>query len=426
LFNSRHAHLSLDYDRSTSRRLLYTLFIAQSLFSASQIAIIALVTIVAVRIAGTESVAGLPGSTVTFAQAFAAYPLSLVMGRLGRRPGLALGYLSASLGGLVGMIAISNGIFPLLLVSSALTGIARAGADQGRFAAGEMFPEAERARMIGRLVFAGTVGAVVGPVLVTPSGNLLSSVGLDPDLGPWAASMVLCGLSAILTFFFLRPDPMFQALCITELDRRTQADPPNVSATVRSLGMLLRLPKVQLAVLAIVISQSVMTVLMAMTPLHMDHHNHGRDAISLVISLHALGMFGLSPFTGYLIDRFGRIQMLLIGALLLAVSAVLAPLSSEQNMLVIALFLLGVGWNLGYVSGSSLLADALAGEERARVQGVNDSLVFFVAGFGSIGAGLLFASSGFFAVCMIGLALVVVLMGLMVWYSRPVVPAVSG
>ncbi|MCZ2095984.1 MAG: MFS transporter, partial [Anaerolineae bacterium] len=141
---------------------LYTLFICQSLLSASQIAVYTLITIVAARLAGTESVAGLPSSTLTFAQALAAYPLAVLMGRFGRRLGLSLGYAFSMLGGIIGIIAVLLGIFPLLLVSAALLGIGRAGGDQSRFAAGEMFPEAERARMIGRIVFAGTIGAIVG------------------------------------------------------------------------------------------------------------------------------------------------------------------------------------------------------------------------------------------------------------------------
>jgi MFS family permease len=193
------------------------------------------------------------------------------------------------------------------------------------------------------------------------------------------------------------------------------------------------LPKVQLAVLAVLISQTVMVVLMTMTPLHMDHMAHmdmagmanmdmgttdsTRDAISLVIAMHTLGMFGLSPLTGYLIDRFGRIRMLLLGTLILSVAALLAPLSGETLVLAVALFLLGLGWNFGYVSGASLLADALRGRELSRVQGVNDALVFFFAGVGTLSAGPLFASGGYQAVSSLGLVLVLFLVA-MVWWLR--------
>jgi MFS family permease len=166
------------------------------------------------------------------------------------------------------------------------------------------------------------------------------------------------------------------------------------------------------------VSQTVMVVLMVMTPLHMDHHHHSRDAISMVIALHTLGMFGLSALTGYLIDRFGRIPMLVLGGLTLIVAALLAPVSTNEYILAAALFLLGLGWNFGYVGGSSLLADALQGTERARVQGVNDSLVFFVTGFGSLSSGPLYATGGFLAVSMGGLILTLILLVLIYWLSR--------
>jgi MFS family permease len=158
---------------------------------------------------------------------------------------------------------------------------------------------------------------------------------------------------------------------------------------------------------------------MVMTPLHMDHHHHSRDAISMVIAAHTLGMFGLSALTGYLIDRFGRIPMLVLGGLTLIAAAILAPIADGEVMLALALFLLGLGWNFGYVAGSSLLADTLKGAERTRVQGVNDSLVFFVAGFGSLSSGPLYAAGGFFAVSMGGLVLTLLLLVLIYWLTRP-------
>ncbi len=408
-------------NRVTSQRLLYTLFIAQSMFSAAQIAVVTLVAIVAVRLFGNESVAGMPSSTLTFSQALTALPIALLMGRYGRRVGLTLGYGLGALGGLAGILAIASGAFPLLLVSSALLGISRGSAEQSRFAAGEMFPEAERARMIGRIVFAGTIGAVVGPALVSPSGKFLGAMGQNPDMGPWVVAFVFNTLSALLIFFLLRPDPMRIAQSITA----AHADDHEQKQPARPLSVLLMLPKVQLAIVAALVCQTVMVILMLMTPLYMDHHHHGRDQISLVVAMHTLGMYGLSAVTGYLIDRFGRITMLYVGAVVIILSAVLSPLSADQYILSATLFLLGLGWNFGYVASSSLLADTLRGSERARVQGINDSLVFLAAGFGSLASGSLFASGGYAAVSNAGIGLTLIFIGLIWWLGRPRVEAAT-
>ncbi len=405
------------YRKSTSLRLLYTLFILQSLFSASQIAVFTLVVIVAARLAGTESVAGLPTSTLTFAQAFSALPIAIIMGRFGRRLGLTMGYIAGALGGLVGVIAIINSSFPLLLISAALLGIGRASTDQSRFAAGEIFPEAERGRMIGRIVFAGTIGAVLGPILVGPSGRLMEALGQSADIGPWVAMLVLSTIAALIAFFLLRPEPMVIARAIAQSEDKRQPDEQQQPA--RSLATLLTLPKVQLAIMAALVSQTVMVVLMVMTPLYMDHQQHSRDNISLVLSLHTLGMFGLSPLTGYLIDRYGRLPMMLVGALVLVASALLAPLSTNEFVLGLALFLLGLGWNFAYVSGSSLLADSLEGQERTRAQGLNDALSFFAAGIGSLAAGPLFAAGGYTAVSLTGLVVTLTLIAAIFWFNRP-------
>jgi MFS family permease len=162
-----------------------------------------------------------------------------------------------------------------------------------------------------------------------------------------------------------------------------------------------------------------------MAPLYMDHNHHGRDAISLVIAMHTLGMYGLSAVTGYLIDRFGGIRMLSVGGMVLIMSAILSPLSTDQYILAATLFLLGLGWNFGYVASSSLLSRALRGPERVRVQGINDSLVFLVAGFGSLAAGPLFAWGGYVFVSYAGIALTIGLFAVISWLGRPQVEQVA-
>lgn len=422
------------YDIRVSKRLNNILFITQSLFSASQIAIFTLHTIAAAILAGTDTAAGLPSTVLTFSQSIMAYVFGLYMGRFGRRMGIATAYGFGMISAIIGVLAVYHGIFALLLLSSVGMGMARAGADMSRFAAGELFPVQMRARMIGRIVFAGTIGAILGPALVAPSGVLATLLGLNagntfllantsvfrdmmPSVstinglttGPWVIATLMYGLACIITLVFLRPEPSLVARQYADDEGKTKTD---AISSGRALRDLLRLPDVQLAIIAMLISQTVMSTLMTITPWHMHEANHANSAVSLVISAHTLGMFGLSALTGYLIDRFGRVQMMVIGALTLIAAAVISPLSTQLPYLVVGLFLLGLGWNFGYIAGSSMLADALRGEERSRVQGFNDMLVAFSAGLGTLSSGFLFEFGGYLLVSIGGGLLTLVLMAL--------------
>lgn len=389
-------------DRATSIRLTNIIFVAQSLQSASLISIITLNTIAAVQLSGSEAYAGIPSTILTLSQALAAVPIGLMMGRFGRRFGLGFSYGTSSLGALLGVLAIWQGWFPLMLVSATLVGIGRSGADQSRFTAGELFEEHERAAMIGRIIFAGTIGAVVGPGLVSPGSALAVQFGLHANAGAWLVAMVLYGLASVVTFLFLHPEPM------TIARRMQQAEPSSAEAeeeTERGTRELLRLPKVQLAILSMLIGQVVMTTLMTITPLHMSHSHYGTDSISFVIMAHTIGMFGFSSVTGWLIDRYGRTIMMVAGAIILVISAVISPLSTDLIVLVVGLFLLGIGWNFAYVAGSSLLSDALKGRERTRMQGTNDMLVSGAAALGTFSSGPLFSAGGYLAVTGTGLVI---------------------
>ena len=420
------------YPLRVSHRLLITLFVSQSLMSAAQISIITLHSIAAGILGGSDAAAGMPTTVVTFSQSMMAYVMGIIMGRYGRRMGMCTAYGFAFLGAVLGVISVLEGNFPLLLISSVGMGIARSGSHMSRFVVGEMFPAAKRAQMIGRIVFAGTIGAIFGPGLVEPSSRLARFLSLEllpePFLahtelalaitpavalkqqlttGPWVLASLLLGISFLITFFLLRPEPALVAEQYSETPRQDLGD-----KSKHTLRELLRLPNVQLAILAMLISQTVMSTLMTITPWHMHLTDHSNAQVSLVIAAHVLGMFGLSPLTGYLIDRYGRVTMMVVAALLLIASTIIAPLSTQMPYLVAGLFLLGLGWNFGYVAGSSMLADALSGAERTRVAGFNDMLVAFCAGLGTLSSGFLFGLGGFLFVSAGGGALALLLLGL--------------
>ena len=177
-----------------------------------------------------------------------------------------------------------------------------------------------------------------------------------------------------------------------------------------SLASVFRRPNVPVAIVALVTGQVVMVLIMTMTPLHMTEHGHTLGAVGIVISGHTFGMFGLSPLSGRLTDRFGSVPVILAGLVVIAVSSVLAAAAPPDGgvLLFVALFLLGYGWNLGYVAGSALLTTGLSLGERTRLQGLTDALIWSSAAAASLGSGVIMAAAGFAILGLIGAAMIIV------------------
>ncbi|MDA0744922.1 MAG: MFS transporter [bacterium] len=399
--------------RSVQRRMTVTLFAAQSLFSASTIMSFTLMPILAAQLSGSDGAAGVPPTMMMLGRAVAAYPVGWLMDRVGRRPGLTLGYFLAALGAALSVFSVGWVSFAGFCAGSLLMGMGRGVSEQARFVAAEVQAPDRRASTIGLIVFAGTVGAVGGPLLVDPSGQIAALFGMQAHAGPYLLGTVFTALAMGLTFVFLRPDPMYLGRTMTGgLQGRAGEE------VGRPLMEIFADGTVRLGVASMVIGQLVMTLIMVITPLHMDHHAHGAKAISWVIMAHTLGMYGLSSLTGRLVDRFGRVPVVLVGGLVLVVSAVLTPMSNEVPMLAFALFLLGLGWNFCFIAGSSMLSEALASCERGRAQGASEVMVAVAAGAGSLGTGAVFVGGGMVAVSAVGLGFSLVLIAGISWGSR--------
>ncbi len=398
---------------SVQKRITTTLFLSQSLFGAAMIASFTLMAIVAAHLSGSDTAAGVPPMLVMLGRSAAAYPVGWLMDRVGRRPGLSLGYMLAMLGALLSVVSIISGSFIGFCVSSVLFGMGRGTSEQARFVAAEVYLPDRQAKVIGLIVFAGTIGAIGGPLLVDPSGRLAASYGLHAHTGPYLTATVFAALSMVLTFILLRPDPMTVGRRLAVHRQAHEADSP-----ARSLRLIFAAGTVRLAVTAMVIGQLVMTLIMVITPLHMDHHSHSLKAISWVIMAHTLGMYGLSSITGRLTDRFGRIPIIIIGSVMLAVSSLLTPASAGMASLAFVLFLLGLGWNFCFISGSSLLSNALSSGERGRAQGANEMMIALAAGIGSLGTGFVFAWGDITAVSIVGLVFSLALIGITVWFAQ--------
>jgi MFS family permease len=403
---------------SIRRRIISSLFITQSLFSAALIASFTIMSLNAVELSGSESAAGVPVTVGLLTRAATAYPFGWLMDRFGRRMGLSLGYALGAVGMVIAALSIGWGSFWGLCLGAALSGMGRGSAEQSRFVAAEVETAGKRAKVIGLIVFAGTVGSIAGPQLIAPASYMAEQYGLTSAMGTYFLAAILLFLCVPVMLFFLRPDPLSLSRLVTASEKQTasetQAEAPS-ETPLRSLRQIFSRPEVVLAVASMSISQLVMTAIMVITPLHMEHSAHTIGNISNVITAHTLGMFGLAMVTGRLVDRFGRIPIIVLGSYLIILATFIAPTSFGVWFSAIGLFLLGLGWNFCFVAGSSLLSDALFSGERGKVQGINEMLIALASAVGSLGTGIVFDWQGMTAVGVAGLAFTLLLLGIALW-----------
>jgi MFS family permease len=393
-----------DYSR-IARKITLILFLAQSLASAGFIAGATISSILGDKLGGGPAWAGVPSAVYLLGGAFAASAWGYLMDVFGRRNGIALGLVCGAGGSVLAIVSINGGTFPGFLVGMLLMGVGNAAVVLGRFAAAEVNPPEKRGSAISSVVLGGTFGAVFGPLIVGPAGALAKSMGMDELSGAYAASLVLFALAAVLVFLVLRPDPRDVGRELAKLYPEVPGASMNLDGTARSTWTILQQPKAFTALMAMVLGQVVMVAVMVITSLHMKDHQHMLSDISTVISAHTFGMYAFSVISGRLADKWGRAQVILTGAGVLALACITAPFSPDVLPLAVSLFLLGLGWNFCFVGGSTLLADQLSPAERARTQGTNDLLVGLASAAASLSSGIIFAGLGYALVAGIGAAL---------------------
>ena len=382
----------------TRRRLQTSLVLGVGLGSTGYIAAITIATIVAKELSGGSSFAGLPGATIVLGSAAASQLLSRFMVLYGRRAGLVLGYGIGAAGALGAGVAVVLASFPLFIAATAAMGCANAANQLSRYTAADMYPESGRASAIGVVVWGSTLGSIVGPNLITLSGNIAEGFNLPRLAGVYGVPVLFVTAAALLTLFTLRPAPESLAPQRARVAGRISA----------SLGEMLARPRIFAAVIALIAGQVVMVLVMTMTPLHMSDHGHGLAAVGLVISGHTFGMFAFSPISGWLAGRYGTPAIIAAGLGLSAFSSVLAAVAPPDGgtILFIALFLLGVGWNFGFVAGSALLTEGLDGAERTTLQGATDAMIWSSAAAAALGSGIVVAVASYTALGLLGAALI--------------------
>jgi MFS family permease len=400
-----------DYDR-IARKITLLLFVSQSLSSAGFIAAFTVNALIGVELTGRPSMAGVPGALYVVGQACGAMVWAATLEHLGRRRGLSLGQTIGLIGAVICVAAVVDRSFLAFLLGLVLLGVARSAVDLARFAAADVYLPDRRGRAISQVVLGGTVGAVAGPLLVGPVARLALLTGFPELAGPYAVSGAALLVAALLIFTGLRPDPRDVG---RELARLHPAAVPHTPT--RSLARIVRQPEVVVAMAAMVFSQMVMIVPMSITAVHMKDHHHALTGVSLVISVHAVGMYAFSIVSGRLTDRWGRGPSIILGVIILNLSCLLSAPSINLLPLAAGLFLLGLGWNFAYVSGSTLLADQLSPAERAKTQGLNDLLLNLTSAVSQVGSGIVYAAGGYAVVSLVAAAVALVPLALTVWWK---------
>ena len=386
------------------RRTVLVLSLGQILGGIAFGATVSLGAVLAGQISGDDSLSGLATAAVTLGAAAVAVPLAALARRGGRRPALATGMLIALAGVGIVLFAVSLRAFPLLLAGFAAIGAGQAANLQSRFAATDLATDRSRGRDLSVVVWATTIGAVLGPNLVGPGQAIGDALGMPPLTGPYVFTIAAQSLAVLMYLVALRPDPLLLALRIAS-DHDGEAD--------ESIAEPDRPVAARYAIFAIAGAHAVMVSVMAMTPVHLLHEGATLTVIGLTISLHVLGMFGLSPVFGILADRVGRVPTVIVGQVLLAASLLTAAIGAlSMPAVVVALVLLGLGWSASTVAGSALLTEASGEALRTRRQGRSDLTMNLVAAIGAILAGVVLGWIGYGGLALCALAVVAAVAGL--------------
>ncbi|MFG2548925.1 MFS transporter [Streptomyces sp. NPDC048581] len=375
------------------RRRISAVLIATQILGGLGVATgIALAAVLATEVSGAESLSGLAPTATVAGTAVLSMPLAALMTARGRRPGLVLAYLIGAVGAGVTVVAASVGSFPLLLCGMAAFGAASSANLQARFAAADLAEPERRARAISLVVWATTIGAVLGPNIAAPAGRSVTGLGIPAAAGPflWAGGTFL--ISAAFVAVLLRPDPLLTARALAPADEQSPA-----GRSLRAgLAAVAASPRARLAVVTVAVAHTAMVSVMSMTPVDLAHHGAGIDLIGLVISGHIAGMYAFAPLMGRLSDRLGRLSGIGLCVGLLACAAFLAGTAGgSHGQTAVGLFVLGLGWSAGLVSGSALLTDSVPQPARAAAQGLSDLVMNTSAGVGGAVAGLVAARASY-------------------------------
>lgn len=395
--------LTADEIRSARRKGHVVLISGQALAGVGMGATLSSGALLVTQVSGSDALSGLAATGTTVGAAIAAIPLAALAHRAGRAPSLATGALVAAGGAVVGLVAAVLVSLPLLLIGLVLIGVGTAVNLQSRFAATDLSEAGSRGRDLALVVWATTVGAVLGPNLIAPADAFGRTLGFPPLSGPFLFTITAQVLAAAIYLVFLRPDPLKLA---ERIGRERDA------AGLSTVDIPKSDPSgVRTGLIALALSHATMVSVMAMTPVHLVQNGATLVIVGLTISLHVAGMFGLSPVFGWLADRVGREPIIALGQVLLLAALLLTSFGSDSQIAVmVGLTMIGLGWSASTVAASALVAESVDPLRRTVIQGRADLLMSASGAIGGAIAGPALAVLAYNGLALAAVALVVVVL----------------
>jgi len=398
------------------RRTLRVVVMSQVLGGAGLAAGVAVGALLAEEMLDVDGVGGVPTALFTLGSALTAFLVGRLTQRAGRRFGLGVGFVAGAMGAVGVVVAAATENVGLLFPSLFIYGAGTATNLQARYAGTDLAPATQRATAVSIALVSTTIGAVAGPNLVEPLGRLASNLNLPELTGPFLLAAVAYAAAGAVLFIGLRPDPYLVAVRLAAAeDDGTAGDTPAVGISVFVGAMVM------------VVTQVAMVGIMTMTPVHMREHDHALGAVGMVIGFHIAGMFLPSLVTGRLVDRLGRTTMVIAAGttlLLAGITAASVPSSSLVG-LVVGLVLLGLGWNIGLISGTALVIDGTVPANRPKVQGTIDVLIALAGAGGGAVSGVVKAQTDYATLALGGGVLALALIPVVVWSNSAKRPALA-
>jgi len=380
----------------TQYRNVLVLSACQATLQITGVTLVIVTGLAGFALAMDKAFATVPLTCYVIGSAISTIPASLLMNSVGRRAGFQVGTIVGMIGAALCALAMYWAQFSLLCAGMMVMGAHAAFGKYYRFAAADVAAADFKAKAISLTLAGGIVGGILGPEIAKQTTGLFE---VQTYLGPYLSLVLVCLVATVLL---------------------ARLDIPNLPADERKesgrpLGQIMTQPVFVVAALASMLSYGIMNLFMTATPLAMRAHDHHFNDAAMVLQWHMLGMFGPSFFTGSLINRYGVLNIILTGNVLMLLCIIAALGGTMLINFWLALFLLGVGWNFMYVGGSALLTEVHTPAERAKTQAANDFMVFLTMAISSMSSGVLLNKSGWHAVNYGSIPFLVLAAGATLW-----------